>query len=150
MRSTHIDIRGRRGVTLVEFIGALVIGLPVVVSMLYAALEANYLFSIRSNLDIASRYAARNLAVSYAKTGSTADTVTPTIKIGHFVDPAAGQWSAPSFDLTTHPYTVTITCSYPTKGYAPAGMMPFPWPDPLGLGSSFSVRATATFPIAGG
>lgn len=142
--------RRRSGVSLVEFAAALVLGLPLLISILYVTLEASYLFTIRTNIDIAARNAARALAIEYGKdpaiagdpTGTKVQAVLTKIRIPNFVANNA-QFSTPTFDTAVSPSTVTIVCTYPPGGAY--GLPPFPNPDPLNLGPSFKVVSSATF-----
>jgi hypothetical protein len=71
MRSKIPKIRATRAITMVEFAAACMFGLPLIMIVLYATLEANLLFTIRTNLDIANRRAAQLLLNQYASTGGT-------------------------------------------------------------------------------
>jgi hypothetical protein len=143
--------RRRSGVSLVEFGAAMALGLPLILIMLYAVLEANYLFTIRTHLDQATREAGRQLMSKYQKdptpannTSANSNTVTNTINLPGFVV-SSSQFNVVYSYAPPSPSTVTVTCTYPTGGAA--GLMPFPAPDPLGLGPSFSISATGTFPL---
>jgi Flp pilus assembly protein TadG len=142
--------RTRSGVSLVEFAAALVLGVPLLISILYVTLEASYLFTIRTNIDIAARNAARSLAIEYGKdptiaaspTGPKVQAVLTKIRIPNFVA-NNGQFSTPTFDTAVSPSTVTIACTYPSGGAY--GLPKFPNPDPLNLGATFKVVSSATF-----
>jgi hypothetical protein len=148
MKTNRSVTRNRtRGVSLVEFTAALVLGLPLLITILYATLEASYLFSIRTNTDIAARQAARAMAIEFGKqpnfkTNTAAQQAVYTgIRIPNFVHNNA-QFSDPVFS-TTSPATVTVTCSYPPGGAY--GLPPFPNPDVFKLGGTFTINSTATF-----
>lgn len=150
--------RKQKGVTLVEFAAALVLGLPLVVVMLYAVLEANLLFTIRTNLDAATRQAAQLLINKYAQTGIAApDTSNGNLPSdiafevkaadgSFFISKTANQFTW-TWDMTESPPTVTVTTSFPTGGSSnsSSGLMAFPAPDPLKLANKFSIITTATF-----
>lgn len=142
------------GISIAEFGAACALGIPLIITILYVTLEASYYFSIRANIDLAARNAARALAI---KAGSDASYKTDNNKCrtdvydkiripgfvadsSQFVDPDWGPGS---------PQTVTVTCRYvPGAGSAPLGPLPrFPNPDPLNLGNTFRVQSTATFSI---
>lgn len=149
---------GEKGITLVEFAAAMVLGLPLAVTMLYAVLEANLLFTIRTNLDAATRHAAQLLINKYAQTGIAApDTSKGNLPAdiafevkasdgSFFISKTANQFTW-TWDLTDSPPTVTVTTSFPTAGSSnsSSGLMPFPSPDPLNLANKFSIFTTATF-----
>jgi hypothetical protein len=150
MRIAKIGRRQRRsGVSIVEFAAALTLGLPLLIAILYVTLEASYLFSIRTNIDIAARNAARALAIEYGKdptiasspSGPKVKAVLDNIRIKNFVHDTA-QFQTPTFAPGT-PATVTVVCEYPPGGAY--GLPPFPNPDPLKLGNSFKVISSATF-----
>jgi Flp pilus assembly protein TadG len=142
--------RGRSGISLVEFAAALALGLPLLIAILYVTLEASYYFTIRTNIDIAARNAARALAIEYGKdptiaaapAGPKCQAVLTKIRIPGFVANNA-QFSTPTFDTTVAPNTVTIACTYPSGGAY--GLPKFPNPDPLNLGPTFQVISSATF-----
>lgn len=150
--------RDNRGLTLVEFAAALVFGLPLVIAMLYAVLEANLLFTIRTNLDAATRHAAQLLINKYVQTGiappDTSNGNLPSdiafeVKANDgsfFISKTANQFTW-TWDLSERPPTVTVTTSFPTGGNAngSSGLMAFPSPDPLNLSNKFSILTTATF-----
>jgi hypothetical protein len=93
------------GITLVEFGAALVIGLPLVITIIYAVLEASYLFSIRQHINQAAGLASRALAIEYgrnpkiaqAPNGPEVQAVLTNIRIPNFVQDNA-QFSTPSFN----------------------------------------------------
>lgn len=148
-----------RGVSLVEFAAAIVFGFPLVMAMLYAVLEANYYFTIQTNLDAAARRAAQALINQFAKPGGS----TANISNGNL--PALAQFDIPAgdgvhyivnhnanqftvvWDFTTQPPTVTVAVKYPAGGDAANGLLPFPWPDPLKLGPSFNISTMVTFAV---
>jgi Tfp pilus assembly protein PilW len=150
--------RNKTGISLVEFSAALVFGLPLIVAMLYAGLEANLLFTIRTNLDVATRRAAQLLITQYEMTGTAAaDTSNGNLPSalafdvltadGHyFINRSANQFTW-TWDLSSSPATLTVTASYPTTRSGAHGLLPFPSPDPLGIGSNFTILTSATFPI---
>ena len=141
----------------------MVFGLPLIVLMLYATLEVNLLFTIRTNLDAATRHAAQLLINQYAQTGIAApdtsngnlpSTIAFEVRNGDgslFISKTANQFTW-TWDLADSPPTVTVTTSFPTGGSANAanGLMPFPSPDPLNMGSKFTILTSATFPVPPG
>ena len=163
-------LRSSGAITLVELAAAVTLGLPLVMTMLYAGLEADYLFTIRTNLDAATRRAAQAVLEQYYKTGSFTNVTQgnlpagcgfdiKTASGGYFINQNANQftvtWSLAAPPLSPPPSTVTVTAIYPNEGDPTRGIMPFPWPDPLGLSKTFGtqfggITATATFPVDDG
>jgi hypothetical protein len=150
-------IKRNKGLTIVEFVAAMVLGIPMIVGVIYCAMEANLLFTIRTNLDVATRRAAQELIDEYVQTGTApADTSNgnlPTalafdVQTGngskYFINRNANQFTW-TFDLVNRPNTVTVTTSYPTNGTN--GLVRFPSPDPFKLGNGFTIRTSATFPV---
>jgi hypothetical protein len=141
--------RRQSGVSLVELGAAMAFGLPLVFLVMYIILEANYFFTIRTNLDLAARQWAQIARENYMTSNSTSiaeTTATTQVRIPHFVEPSVSQFIA-SWDTTNHPYSVTVTCFYPNGGRPSAGLYPFPCPDVFGFGNTFQINATATFPL---
>jgi hypothetical protein len=145
-----------KGITIAELAVALVVGLPPIFLIIYACLEANLLFTIRTNLDAATRRAAQLLITNYEMNGTAAaDTTNGNLPAGLAFDVLAnnGQYYIRSnanqftwtWDLVDRPMTITVTTSYPTGGAH--GLVKFPFPDPLNLGSKFTIVTSATFPI---
>lgn len=150
--------REKGGLTLVEFAAACVFGLPLIMTIIYVCLEANFLFSIRTNLDIAVRRAAQALIDDYATnhtaqndggTGRLPATLAFDIKTvdnHYFVNRLANQFTW-TWDFSAKPYTVTVTASYPAGGDTAHGILKFPSPDPLKLGQDFKILTQGTFPV---
>lgn len=142
--------RQQRGVSLVEFAVAVSLFLPVLISIIYVVLEASYLYNIKVNLDVASRKAARELAVMYGANKTQAmqpkatNPVYTNTRIQNFVADNA-QFDDPTFSFNPSPGTVTVTVHYPTSGAY--GLPRFPNPDPLNLGPTFDLTSTSTFSL---
>lgn len=155
------NYRSRTGITLVELTAAVVFGLPPIVLMVYAGLEANLLLTIRTSLDAATRRAAQALITDYVTTGviapDTSNGNLPTalafdVRTGngqYFINRAANQFTW-TWDLSVRPATVTVTAKYPTNGNSTYGLVPFPSPDPMKLANKFSISTSATFPVPPG
>jgi hypothetical protein len=139
------------GVTLVEFAAALVVGLPLVMIMLYAILEANFWFTIQSNLDAAARRGAWLEAQDFAKNGPAQNDVidgagSQAFDIPHFVNRNLNQFSI-VWETSTAPHSVTVYCTYPQGGNSTYNLPRFPYPDVFNLGSSFKLQSMATYPL---
>jgi hypothetical protein len=150
--------QSKSGITLVELAAAVIMGLPVIMIMLYATLEANLLFTIRTNLDVAVRRAAQLLITQYATSGTAAANTSngnlpaalgfdvQTADGHYFINSAAKQFTW-TWDLTNRPNTITVTVTYPTSGNGKLGLLPFPSPDPLHIGNKFTILTSGTFPV---
>lgn len=138
--------RNVRGSFIIEFAAVLMLGLPIFLILLYAAVEACRLFAIRSTLDVAARSAARVLAINYGQTHACVDTYTSTVSVPQYIAPSANQWTV-AWDASDPPAFVTVTCHYPPGGDIAAGLPPFPEPDIFGLGSAFTISSTFTMPL---
>jgi hypothetical protein len=154
--------RRNKGLSLVEFAAALAFGFPLVMITIYAVIEANMLFTIRTNCDAAVRRAAQVMINDYQTNGTSATSYTQAgsnknlpsavafdIKTadGHyFVNKNANQFTW-TWDLASTPKTITVTVKYPTTGSAGNSLLPFPYPDPLNLRNQFSIVTTGTFPV---
>ncbi len=140
----------QRGASLVEFAVALSLFLPLLISIIYIVLEASFMYTIKANLDVASRKAARELAIMYgtnktnAQQPKASNPVYTNTRIPNFVVDN-NQFDDPTFSTAVPPGTVTVTVHYPTGGAF--GLPPFPNPDPLNIGSSFDLTSTSTFSL---
>lgn len=156
MKHCRMMRKGRRsrGAALTELGAALAVGLPLVIAILFIGLECSQYFVIKSNLDVACRQAARQLAIAYGKDPSIAqnnsqdsNTTIANIydgnKIPNFINDRH-QFADPQFVGGT-PGTVTVTVSYPIDGSYSLAI--FPNPDPLNLASSVRPISIATFAL---
>jgi hypothetical protein len=138
---------------------ACAVGLPLIILVLYAALEVNLLFAIRTNLDLAVRRGAQGLISNYVATGVPAAAQSsgnlpsgvafdiPTSDGHYFVKSTANQFTW-TWDLTVRPATVTVTVSYPTASQGNNALMPFPSPNPLNIDTNkFTILTSGTFPV---
>jgi len=114
--------------------------------IIMVAVEAGYGYIIKINMDGAARRAARDLAIAYgqdpsiAQDSSKVNTVLSMIRIANMVVDNA-QFGEPVFQ-TDNPPTATVTVTYASGQY---GLAPFPNPDPLNLGPTFTISSTATY-----
>lgn len=143
-----ITSRRKRGVSIAEAAASLVVLLPLMVAVLYVVLESSYAYLIKYCMSEAARQAARDLAIEYGQDNSIAGDrskenteVFDKIRIMNMVNDS-GQFDDPVFDTAADPPTVVVTCRYVSNTY---GLPRFPNPDPLHLGGSFSINATATY-----
>lgn len=140
----------KRGASLVEFAVALSLFLPLLISIIYVVLEASFMYTIKANLDVASRKAARELAIMYgtnktnAQQPKASNPVYTNTRIPNFVVDN-NQFDDPTFSTAVAPGTVTVIVHYPTTGAY--GLPPFPNPDPLNIGGNFDLTSTSTFSL---
>ena len=153
-----------RGSSLVEFSAIAAFMIPVIIVILFAAIEGCRYVAILQGLDQGARQAARNLAVAYASNhGIVNDTSAqstygfgPVNIPGVINDP--GQFDAPVWDNVpgatnevldaTIPQSVTVVVTYKSAG---THTLPnFPDIDPLHLGSNLKLQQSATYIIEGG
>src|SRR5262249_7238783 len=127
--------RSHSGTTIVEFGGALVVGLPLIMTMIYGVVECSMLFAIRTNLDNATRLAAQLLINDYEKNGTASNasntnlpgTYAFDVNAGlpgyYFIHKNANQFSY-TWSLNTNPKTVTVRVTYPSTQYGINGLLP--------------------------
>lgn len=141
-------IRRNKGSAIVEFIVALVIFLPILISILLAAVEVGTAYSLYQNVDTAARQAAKDMATAYQSDPTIIiDTtkqqaVLTRIRIPNVVADNA-QFSDPVWDLN-YPASVTISCRFTSGQY---GLPVFPQSDPLHLAGRFNCVSASTFRI---
>ena len=139
---------GSDGASIVEAGAALTLLLPVMMLVLYVTLESSYAYLIKNSMNEASRMAARDLAIAYGQDSTIANdrskeesSVFNNIRLPNMVNDSA-QFTNVNWDLANSPATVSVTAVYTANRYS---LPPFPNPDPLNLGGSFQVGATATY-----
>lgn len=153
IRNASFRRRRENGVSLVEFCAALVLGIPLVITILYVTLEASIYFAIKTNTDIAARNAARSLAIEIGRNGAVATegnggTVHQQVytrnQIPRYVVNNA-QFTSNFTAGPPAPATITVWCTYPSGGAY--GLPGFPNPDPLNLGrgAAYNIISQATF-----
>jgi hypothetical protein len=141
--------RSRVGVGMAEFTAALTFLLPIIVISGFAAFQVAQVYMIKTTLDFAAQTAARKLAIAYGQDPTSAEAfpekVFDKIRLVGIVA-STDQFSVPSgtagWNTTVNPPTVTVHVVFQGNKY---GLPPFPNPDPLGLGESFSLKSSATY-----
>jgi hypothetical protein len=104
-------------------------------------------YMIKTTLDFAAQTAARRLAIAYGNDPVSAqafpEKVFDTIRFSGIVA-SSDQFSIPAgtagWNTTKNPSTVSVNVVFQGNKY---GLPPFPTPDPLGLGQTFSLTSTA-------
>jgi hypothetical protein len=123
---------------------------PILLMVIYVALQASYAYVIAQNMNEGAYLAARALAVGYRfnpnlpNDTTSQQTIFSRVRITNFVA-SNSQFSIPSngWNMST-PATVTVKCRYLSGQGSPA-LPTFPKPDLLGLGSAFVIESNATY-----
>lgn len=133
-----------------DTVATMVIFVPLIVLIVLVTIQASIACVISGKMTQGAHLAARALATQYGTTPSIAvdstmqQSVLTNVRIQNYVaDNGQFEFSNTSWQTTATPPTVTVTCNYiPGVGNPP--LAPFPTFDPLGLGKSFKIKATAT------
>lgn len=134
------------GYAIAEFGAALVIIIPAVLILGYAAVEAGIAITTYNALSASAAKAARKLAIAYAQDPATTvaapQVVFSQVTYLNFVT-SPTQFSIPAngWNTASNPPTVTVKCTY-IGGQE--GRPTFPNPDILNLGTQFQIQAQAT------
>ena len=131
----------------VEFVAAMCFLLPIVAVVGWAVYEASQAYQIYCMLNQCASWGARKLAIAYGQnpTGTMANP-SPyfnNITYGNIVNNSQ-QFSIPAggWQPAGIPPTVTVNCTYQSDQH---GCPHFPAPDPLNLGSNFTLVGQATY-----
>jgi hypothetical protein len=111
--NTRRPTRNQKGAHLAELGAALMFGLPLLVLIVYVALETTHFYTIKSAMDVGARNAARALVVDYNKTNTKGTSVT-WLTMPHYI--ASSKQFSIDWDTANPPTFVTVTCSYPNDG----------------------------------
>lgn len=137
-----------KGAVLAESAAALSLMLPILITVLFVALEASYAYLIKYSLSEAAREAARDLSIAYgmdptiAASRSSQDTqVFDHIRIKNMVNDSQ-QFENPTFNTAGTPRTVAVTVEYKGGSY---GLPKFPYPDPLQMGNTLKIVGTSSY-----
>ena len=139
--------RNSLGAQIVEFGAVLVLGGPLLIGLIYLAVETTHFFAIKSAMDVGARNAARALVVNYNNSNTEGTTVN-FITIPNYIN-SPSQFTV-VWDVANPPTYVTVTCSYPSGGGG--GLPPFPngpiayMNTAFNLGA-FTVNGTFTCPV---
>ncbi len=142
--------RSTCGAAVADTVATMVIFVPLIVLIVLVTIQASIACVISGKMTQGAHLAARALATQYGTTPSIAvdsnmqQAVLTNVRIQNYVaDNGQFELNNTSWQTTATPPTVTITCNYiPGVGNPP--LAPFPTFDPLGLGKSFKIKATAT------
>ncbi|HEY9791253.1 MAG TPA: TadE family protein [Candidatus Obscuribacterales bacterium] len=131
-----LNRRGRNssGVSLVEWAASVVFGLPLVMAMLYAVLEFDYFFTIRTNLEAAARRASQALLNDW-NINNNMTTISSLGALPATMKDASGNTVPEAFDIktadghyfvnaTAPQYIVTWSPGQPIAGTSPQQYAP--------------------------
>ena len=146
--------RRKRGSALVEFAAAIALLFPLVFLTVFACYEVTLAFMIYNALNQAAHSAAMVMSRAYggdptiATDSSKQSALLQNITFSNMVvspnqftvafppSPETSSWT----ELSSAGRMILVTCTY-TGGQN--GLAPFPYPDPLNLGQSFTLQASA-------
>lgn len=144
---TYRRSRKCSGFAVAELAAALMLLLPLTFAVCFVAGEAMQVCMIKSILNRGAAVAARRLAIAYGSDPASAianpESSFSDVRVANVivdnqqfvVPPGTAGWN-----LYSNPPTVTVEVTFRGGFY---GLPPFPNPDPLGLGASFSIRSSA-------
>lgn len=119
--------------------------IPVTLIAGFVAFQVSQVFMIKVSLDYAAQTAARRLAIAYGQDPTMAmafpEQIFENVKFLGIVK-SADQFSIPAgsagWNVSANPPTVTVVAVFQGGKY---GLEKFPNPDPLNLGSNFSMTS---------
>lgn len=149
LKATRIDYRAR-GASIAEFGAALVVLIPLAICLMLVAAEVTQAYLINAVLAQSAESAAREMAIQYASDSNIATSrslqdslVYDNIRNAGVIN-ASEQFDQAAFSLDTDPKTVSVTVHYLSGQY---GLAPFPFIDPLNIGSNFQLQGKATYRV---
>jgi Flp pilus assembly protein TadG len=144
--------RKKSGATLAEFAAVLILGTPLLLLLMYVAIETTHFFAIKAAMDVGAREAARFLVVDFNKTRiekTTVDLATwgSFLKMPNYIA-NNGQFTV-AWDTAINPTQCSVTCTYGGAGVAPFPGGPLTY---LTQNASFDlstiqIRGTYTMPV---
>jgi hypothetical protein len=141
--------RSHSGQATLEMVASLVWLLPIMVTVVWAIMEASQAYYITNFLSVGANQAARGLALAYGQNPAVAtnpsmqSSVFDNIRISNIIN-SSSQFEAPVFNTLVTPSTVSITANYLGGQY---GLPTFPTFDPFNLGSAFQLKASSTYAL---
>jgi Flp pilus assembly protein TadG len=145
MREWRRTYRKQAAQSLAEGAAVMALMLPLFIVIIFVGGEVVQAYLIKNVLTQAASKAARDMSIDYWQDKSIANNrllqnaqVFDRIRITGVVADSR-QFSDAIFDTTAVPPTVTVTVTYSSGLY---GLVPFPQPDPLGLGASFRLSSS--------
>lgn len=145
MRDRRQTYRKQAGQSLAEGAAVMALMLPLFIVIIFVGGEVVQGYLIKNVLTQAASKAARDMSIDYWQDKSIATSrfrqntnVFDRIRItGVIAD--SRQFSDAIFDTTAVPPTVTVTVTYSGGLY---GLVPYPQPDPIGLGAYFKLSSS--------
>ncbi|MDQ5936577.1 MAG: hypothetical protein QG574_3913 [Cyanobacteriota bacterium erpe_2018_sw_21hr_WHONDRS-SW48-000092_B_bin.40] len=145
MRDRRQAKRRHAGQSLAEGAAVMALMLPLFIVIIFVGGEVVQAYLIKNVLTQAASKAARDMSIDYWQDKSIASNrqlqntlVFDRIRISGVIADSR-QFSDAVFDPKAVPPTVTVTVNYDGGSY---GLMPFPQPDPLGLGAFFKLSSS--------
>ena len=142
--------RRERGTTLSETAASMTIVVPLLLTILFAAVEVCQALTIKESLAQAAREAARNLSIAYAEDPTVATNrslqnalVFDNVRINSIVNDSR-QFGDPVFDDKSDPPVVRVQVSYQSGQY---GLPVFPAVDPLKLAGKVNLESTSVYRV---
>jgi hypothetical protein len=143
--------KSAKGITLIEAVGTIVLMIPIMMACIMAVQEVSQAYAIKQGLAQAARQAAADLAVAYEQSHLVAQSralqdslVFSKIAVRNAVT-SATQFDDGQFDTAADPPSVTVTVHY--RANAITNLPAFPAIDPINLGSSLDLNASATYSL---
>ncbi len=145
MRDWRSKDRTHAGQSLAEGAAVMALMLPLFIVIIFVGGEVVQAYLIKNVLTQAASKAARDMSIDYWQDKSIANNrqlqnalVFDRIRITGVVADSR-QFNDATFDTAAVPPTVSVTVTYSGGLY---GLVPFPQPDPLGLGAYFRLSSS--------
>lgn len=139
--------RKQAGQSLAEGAAVMALMLPLFIVIIFVGGEVVQAYLIKNVLTQAASKAARDMSIDYWQDKAIANNrlqqnalVFDHIRISGIIADSR-QFSDATFDTASVPPTVKVTVTYSSGLY---GLVPFPQPDPLGLGAYFRLSSSTT------
>ena len=152
-RHSALAPRTGRGSSLPECVSVIALVIPVVVSITMVAIEASHACLISTKMTQGAHMAARALASQYDSNPAVQfdlamqQSVLSNVRIDSYVvDNSQFELNSNSWNTASCPPTVSVVCKY-LPGVGKPALAAFPSYDPLGVGSSFGIKAKATWSL---
>lgn len=144
--------RNRSGM-LAEAVSSLALLLPVMLIIVFVAIQGSNAYVIARHMNQGAMIAARSLAEEYLVNNDIAtdtaaqDAIFSEIRLKDMISDNS-QFTIPNggWQTASDPKTVTVVCTY-LPGVGNPANPPFPNPDILGLGGNFKISMAATYRI---
>lgn len=144
------NIRSSNGAHTVELAAALMLLIPLIITILLVVAEITQAYMINSVMLQSAERAAREMAIQYGTDATIATSrslqdslVYDNIRTNGILA-ASEQFDTAVFTTDTDPKTVSVTVRYLGGQY---GLTPFPFIDPLNIGATFRLQGKATYRI---